>query len=91
MSQLLVRNLNPALLERLKVRAKAKGRSLESEARLILESVAESDSAFLDLLLEVSRPTADLGSLRDLARKALAASRPQKTDSVELIREDRER
>ena len=91
MSQLLVRNLSPTALERLKTRAKSRGRSLEAEARLILESVAQSEGVFVDLLLEGQRPAPDLSALRELARMALAKSRPQKTDSADLIREDRER
>ncbi len=37
MSQLIVRNLDPMLKERLKGRARRHGRSMEAEARLILQ------------------------------------------------------
>ena len=40
MSQILIRNIGEDIIERLKARAKQSGRSLESEARLILERAA---------------------------------------------------
>ena len=40
MSQILVRNLDPRAVKRLKVRAKQHGRSLQGEAKLLLERAA---------------------------------------------------
>lgn len=41
MPQLTVRNLSPEAVEKLKARARAAGRSLEAELRLILEAAAD--------------------------------------------------
>lgn len=43
MSQVLVRSLEPAILERLKARARRHGRSLQAELKAILETAAEGD------------------------------------------------
>lgn len=43
MSQVLVRSLEPAILERLKARARRHGRSLQAELKAILETAAEDD------------------------------------------------
>jgi plasmid stability protein len=43
MAQLLIRNLDPAVLERLRRRARAYGRSLEAELRDILSTAAAAD------------------------------------------------
>ncbi len=76
MAQILVRNLDDSVVERLKTRAKANGRSLEAEVRLILEQSAKVDMATArQHVMEI--------------RKKLAGRKF--TDSVELIREDRER
>lgn len=42
-SQVLVRSLEPAILERLKARARRHGRSLQAELKAILETAAEGD------------------------------------------------
>jgi antitoxin FitA len=52
MSQLIVRNLDPMLKEHLKGRARRHGRSMEAEARLILQDALRPD---------VSRATGGLG------------------------------
>lgn len=76
MAQILVRNLDDSVVERLKTRAKSNGRSLEAEVRLILEQSAKVDMATArQHVMEIRRKLA--------GRKF--------TDSVELIREDRER
>ena len=76
MAQIPVRNLDETVVERLKDRARNNGRSLEAEVRHILEQSARVEMA-------KSR------------RKIIAIRRKLKgrrfTDSVELIREDRER
>ena len=76
MAQVIVRNLDDDIVARLKQRAASKERSLEQELRLILAAAA--------------RP--DLAELRETAAtiRERLAGRPQ-TDSVRLIREDRDR
>jgi plasmid stability protein len=76
MAQIIVRNLDDVVVERLKARARANGRSLEAEVRLILEQSAKVDMATArQHVMEI--------------RKKLAGRKF--TDSVELIREDRDR
>jgi plasmid stability protein len=76
MSQLLVRDLDPAVLERLKQKAKRHGRSLQREAKAILEAAA----------------TLSMDEARTIAaqwRQRLAGT--MVSDSAVLVREDRER
>ena len=78
MSEILVRNLDPDLVERLKMRAKLNRRSLQAEVREILErEVRPSRLSREEFLAIVDR-------IRSNAP-------PQMTDSVDLIREDRDR
>jgi len=76
MATLTIRNLDPETVERLKARAKAHNRSLEAEVRDLITASAN---------------TPDWASFRREAERIAAktAQRPQ-TDSVELIREDRD-
>jgi antitoxin FitA len=76
MAQVLVRDVEPTVIEKLKARAKENGRSLEAELRLILQRAAGDDID--DALAEVERV------------RALFAGRTF-SDSAELVREDRER
>ena len=76
MAQIIVRNLDDAVVERLKARARSNGRSLEAEVRIILEQSAKVDMA------TARRHVMEI-------RKKLAGRKF--TDSVELIREDRDR
>ena len=76
MPDILVRDLEPGAVARLKKRAAESGRSLQAEARLVLELASRSGRD------EVARRAASL-------RRRLA-SRKQ-TDSVRLVREDRNR
>jgi plasmid stability protein len=78
-AQILVRNLDSNVVAKLKERAKREGRSLESEVRSILEAAA-------------SEPKVDM----ETARKLIEDIRErfegrQFPDSVDLIREDRDR
>ncbi len=75
MSQLLVRDLDPAVVERLKQRAKRHRRSLQGEAKAILEAAALSASGARKLAAEWRRHV----------EGAISG------DSAELIREDRDR
>ncbi|HEX5367926.1 MAG TPA: hypothetical protein VFY10_00775 [Dehalococcoidia bacterium] len=77
MAQILVRNLSQEAIEHLKAQASRRNHSLEAEVREILEQAAER---------AVRRE--DFWRLADEIRQR---SGPQKTDSTDLIREDRER
>ncbi len=75
MASLLVRNLDKELLRRLKERAKRNRRSLQGEAKTILEEAAEGKPDFWMVAEEV----------REYFGKK------QFPDSTRLIREDRKR
>ncbi|MGH6900405.1 MAG: FitA-like ribbon-helix-helix domain-containing protein [Geminicoccaceae bacterium] len=76
MAQILVRKLPDAVVDRLKTRAKRNNRSLEAEVRAILEaSVAQDKARFLE---------------RAAAMRAQLSGRHH-TDTLKLLREDRDR
>lgn len=77
MPHVLVRNLAPSALARLKRRARINGRSLQSELKALLESSSRS--------LTLQEVQAEATRIR-----ALLAGRIQ-GDSTELLREDRRR
>ena len=77
MATLTIRNLDDAVVEKLKLKAKANNRSLEAEVRVVLETSAKKPSR-QEVLAELDR---------------IAAMTPKgvkQTDSVELLREARE-
>jgi plasmid stability protein len=76
MAQVLIRNIDPAVVARLKERAARHGRSLEAEVRLVLELTVRRDAA---------RAAARASEIR-----ASLAGRTH-TDSAALVSEDRER
>lgn len=76
MAQVLVRDVDDKVIERLKARAKQSGRSLQVELKMILEQAARQDMI-------------DARRLAERIRKKLSGR--VHSDSVELIREDRER
>ena len=76
MPDILVRDIDPEKLERLKARAKRNGRSLQSEAKMVLEDAVAQ--RLIDDVLEAARQWR-----KKVGRPAV--------DSVPLIREDRER
>jgi len=76
MGQILVRDLNDEVIERLKDRARNDGRSLQSEVKLILEQAAQAD-------VKAARKLANDIRKRFKGRRL--------TDSADLIREDRDR
>lgn len=78
MAQLLIRDLEPEVVARLKERARRNRRSLEAEARLILASAAPDERAF----------EAAVRIARKMRRKTAGKI---SGDSADLIREDRER
>jgi plasmid stability protein len=75
MAQILVRNLKPKVVARLKKRARAGGRSLESEVREILEEATQ----------------VDMETARKLADRIRAGLGRRFSDSTALVREDRDR
>ena len=76
MAQLIVRNLDDAVVERLKARARDNNRSLEAEVRHILEQSAK----------------VDLAQARQIALNIRERLKGRKfSDVAELIREDRDR
>ena len=76
MAQIIVRNLDEAVVDRLKARARTNDRSLEAEVRLILEQSAKVDMVQArQIVME--------------RRKKLQGR--EFVDSVDLIREDRDR
>jgi plasmid stability protein len=77
MSQILIRNLSPETVERLKVQAKRSGRSLEAEVRVILE--------------QAGRPRYSPEDFQRMTAEIRATAGPQQSDSTDLIREDRDR
>ena len=76
MSQILVRNLTPEAVKRLKARAKQQGRSLQGEVKLLLERAAGTG-------------TEEIADMLDGWKKRFAGRRF--ADSATLIREDRGR
>jgi plasmid stability protein len=76
-AQILVRNLEPEVVERLKARAERNGRSLQAEVAQILRQAARTKS------MAEARAAAE-----EIQRRFAGRTFP---DSAELIREDRER
>lgn len=79
MAQILVRDLNKDIVERLKKRAREEGRSLQSEVKFILEQAA-------------TEPKVDMEKARTMLEEFRKRFKGRKfSNSVELIREDRDR
>jgi hypothetical protein len=76
MAQVLVRDLDPAVVEGLKERARRHRRSLQGELKTILEEAAMADTVDFRIRLDRLRET--------FAGRSFS-------DSAELIRADRER
>lgn len=101
MSQITVRNIDDAVVDRLKVRAKANGRSLEAEVRYILEQstkagIAKVDMAKVDMakvdMAKVDMAKVDMATARQHVMKIRKKLEGRKfPDAVELIRDDRDR
>lgn len=77
MANVLVRDLDQTVLDRLKKRAVRNRRSLQSEVQIILAHAADEREPLSDL--EVAR------------RSRASIKNRNQTDSVELLREDRAR
>lgn len=78
MTQILVRNIDDVTLSCLKQRAKRHGRSLQGELKIILEKASKRTQKYT--LAEVLKRTESI--------RVQMQSRNQ-TDSLELLREDR--
>ena len=79
MAQILVRDLDEETVERLKKRARDDGRSLQSEVKHILSQAAQE-------------PIVDMKTARALVEGIRKKFKERRfPDSVELIREDRDR
>lgn len=79
MAQILVRNLDDEVVEILKKRAKKENRSLQSVVKTILEQAAHE-------------PKLDMEEARKLSEELRIKFKGRKfPDSVQLIREDRDR
>jgi plasmid stability protein len=79
MAQILVRNLDDDVVARLKAQAKENGRSLQAQAKSILERAA-------------SQPKVDMATARGMCEAFRKRFRGRDfPDSVDLIREDRDR
>ena len=84
MAQILVRKLDKDVVERLKKRAKKQGRSLEAEARILLEQAVRLDAEPAVRL--------DMAAAAKLAARIRARFKGRTfSDSVELLRGDRDR
>ncbi|MDX1932686.1 MAG: Arc family DNA-binding protein [Capsulimonadales bacterium] len=79
MSQVLVRDVDSVILEKLKRRARKNHRSLEAELRLVLEQAATDDQDEEN----------DIQATLERVQAMFAGRRL--SDSTELLREDRER
>jgi plasmid stability protein len=77
MARVLVRDLDAAVVERLKARAQLHGRSLQKELKAILEEAAAKSS------------WTEASSAAERVRQMLGDR--QFSDSTELVREDRDR
>jgi antitoxin FitA len=77
MASVLVRDLDPAVVERLKARAEENGRSLQKELKAILETAAAQAT------------WAEARAAAERVRQMLGGR--QFSDSTELVREDRDR
>lgn len=79
MAQILVRNLDDSVVRRLKEQAKQHGRSLQAEVKMILDGTGE-------------KPKLDHAAALALCDEIRSQFKGRKfPDSVELIREDRDR
>lgn len=73
----LIRNVEPATLDKIKLWAKKRHRSLQSELKLIVDAAAERREPLSEL---------------ELIRKIRSSIKTrQTTDSADLLREDRDR
>lgn len=89
MAQVLVRNLDRAVVERLRRRAEVRGRSLEAELRVVLTEAAGADAAARLAAIEAIR--ADIRRHQAAVGNPRGSDGPSASDSTELLRADRDR
>ena len=77
MPDVLVRNVDVAVVDRLKLRAKRNNRSLQSEMKIMITEIADRPE-----------PLSELELIRKFRN---ANTRVNKTDAADLLREDRDR
>ena len=82
MNQVVIKDLDPIIIEKLKLRAQRQGRTLEAELKVILEEAAAEE--------------VDRAALKAVAWERIERSRAKYagqtfSDSAELLREDRQR
>lgn len=82
MTQIVIEELDPMLVEKLKVRAQRQGRSLEAELKAILEAAAEAEVVDKETAMAAAWERIDKARTRYAGRTF--------SDSTELIREDRD-
>lgn len=82
MTQVVIENLDPIVIEKLKVRAQRHGRSLEAELKAILTQAADT---------EVSDRSAVEEAWERIDRARAKYADRTFSNSVELLREDRQR
>lgn len=80
MAQLILNDLDPTMLEKLKIRAAKHQRSLEDELKVILQEAIETE--------QIAKMTA---FREQAAQMQQALSGRVHTDSAKLVREDRDR
>jgi plasmid stability protein len=92
MSQILVRNLDPEVVQKLKEQAKLNKRSLEAEVRDILEQTARAGHTreYRRYLADIADGRDKRAAFLDFIKSRQERSRPQHTDSADLIRKARE-
>ncbi len=83
MAQVLVRNLDDSVVDRLRRRAAASGRSLEAELRLVLTAAAGGGADARLAAIEAIRA--------DIRAYQAGAGQLPASDSTELLRADRDR
>lgn len=81
MNQVVIKDLDPAIVEKLKIRAQLQGRTLEAELKVILEAAAEG----------VDRAAIKAAAWERIERSRAKYAGRTFSDSVELLREDRQR
>lgn len=83
MTQVVLENLDPTIIEKLKARAQRHGRSLDAELKEILTQAAQTEVS------DRAAAAAEAWERIDRARAKYAGQ--IFSDSVELLREDRQR
>lgn len=81
MPNVLVRDVETSVLEKIKENARRGGLSLQRQMQIILAEAAEKSV----------EPLSELETARKIRRSILAAREQKKSDSAELLREDRRR